>query len=192
MLDHPLKQYRLNLSSVRDLETVYRALEVMTTSVVPKDELLRAELVAIVSALDTYVHDIVREGLKYQFANSIQNTYLNNIVSHNNINSSISLDNKIREINGYKSFQAPKKIKTAFEQIGLVDIWIKVEAVFPNAVITLNSIVDRRNLIAHESDINSANGLGEKWPITLIQVQQVVVNIDRIINILDSIVQQEL
>lgn len=192
MLDHPLKQYRLNLSSVRDLETVYIALEALTASVVPKGELLRAELVAMVSALDTYVHDIVREGLKHQYANSIQNAHLNHMISHNSITSSASLDNKIREINGYKSFQAPKKIKVAFEQIGILDIWAKVETVFPNAEDIVNRIVDRRNLIAHESDINPANGLGEKWPITLPHVQQVVNNIDRIVYILDSIAQREL
>ncbi|MDD2265464.1 HEPN domain-containing protein [Sulfuricurvum sp.] len=192
MLENPLKQYRLNLSSVQDLEAVYIALEALTTNVVPKGELLRAELVAMVSALDTYVHDIVREGLKHQYTNGTHNMHLNHIISTNQITSSTSLDNKIREINGYKSFQAPKKIKAAFEQIGILDIWAKVETALPNAEDTVSRIVDRRNLIAHESDINPANGLGEKWPITLPHVQQVVTNIDRIVNILDSIAQQEL
>lgn len=110
MLNNSIKQYNLNLQSVRDLETIYVALSTMTTGAVPKDELLRAELVSLVSALDTYIHDIVREGLLCCYKNSIPSAYIDCFRSRHSITTLEEFQIKLREMHGYKTFQAPKNI----------------------------------------------------------------------------------
>ena len=192
MLDNSIKQYALNLQSARDLETVYIALSAMTANVVPKDELLRAELVSLVSALDTYIHDIVREGLKCYYQNNIANDYVTDFNNKHHITSLEDFESKLREIHGYKTFQAPKRISEALKMLDILDIWNKVAVNISDAEITLNLIVDRRNKIAHESDINPINGLGVKWTIDLVMVQSVVNSIDDIVKCLNTLIRSEL
>jgi len=187
MLNNPLNQFRKNMQSARDLETIYIALEHMTAPGIPKNEILRAEFVAIVSALDTYIHSIVCESLKYMYKNGISIDYLSNFISNNSISNIILLESKIIEIHGYKTFQAPKKIKEIFSKIEVPFEW--TNTIFPLTDFDekLQLIVERRNKIAHESDINQTNGLGEKWPISLSHVIQTIETIENIVISLNRI-----
>ena len=177
MLNKPLIQFKNNMQSARDLETIYIALQHMTTKSIPKSEVLRAEFVALVSALDTYIHDIVRESLKYMYLNRITNNYLTTFMQNHSISNIQLLEWKIIEIHGYKTYQAPKKIKEILAKIDVPFEWIDLIGFEEK----LKLIVQRRNKIAHESDINLINGLGEKWPISLIDIKHTVVTIENIV-----------
>lgn len=191
MLNSAILQYQLNIKSARDLETIYVALVAMTSNSVPKEELLRAEIVAVVSAFDTYIHDIVRLGLKCQYQNSVSNPYITNFTSKHSISSLENFEMKIREVHSYKTFQAPKKISEALEMITISDIWTKIKPNIPDVETILQLIIERRNKIAHESDINPTNGLSEKWPINLNTAQRVVYSINEIIINIDTLVKNE-
>jgi hypothetical protein len=191
MIDDPFRQFVFNIQSARDLETIYIALNAMTANSVPKDEILRAELVLIVSAFDTYIHDIVLEVLRHKYVNGKKNSYMQHIITKNAIVSENQFVSKIRETHGFKTFQAPKKVSDAIGLLDIANIWSYFTS-FPNIETTLSLIVQRRNHIAHESDINPANGLGEKWPIDLFMVQEVVKTIQTITRELDHIIQSHI
>ncbi|MDN5100149.1 HEPN domain-containing protein [Aliarcobacter butzleri] len=188
MLNNSLNQFKKNMQSARDLETIYIALERMTTQGVPKSEILRAEFVALVSALDTYIHDIVRESLKYMYNKTISNEYLTNFVKKNSITNEILLELKIIEIHGYKTYQAPKKITEILSKIEIKFEWKDIIIQLPDIEDRLKLIIERRNKIAHESDINQINGLGEKFQIDISTIKHVVDTIEKIVDSLNTII----
>jgi hypothetical protein len=51
----------------------------------------------------------------------------------------------------------------------------------------LDVIVDRRNRIAHEGDIDPTMGIGEKYPIDFPTVQQAVDFLDSLVHAIQSV-----
>lgn len=76
--------------------------------------------------------------------------------------------------------------------LDILDVWNKIAGTVPEAETNLKLIVERRNKITHESDINPINSLGEKWPINLEMVQSVFNEVDNIVRSLDSLIMDEL
>lgn len=134
------------------------------------DEVLRAELVQIVSAFDTFIHDCVRIGIVSKFVSSgiLSNSLkeypipfkdfeaINALPNMND--KALYLDGVIKKVNSKDSYQSPKSIESALGLIGVTNIWTKVA---PNMKMSakdvkleLGNIVNRRNKIAHESDLN--------------------------------------
>jgi len=58
-----IDQFRTNINRVRHLGAIYRALKAQTTEVLDLSDILRAELVMAVSALDHYIHEVTRLGI---------------------------------------------------------------------------------------------------------------------------------
>ena len=58
-----IEQFRVNVERVRNLGAVERALSVQTTNALDLSDILRTEIVLVVSALDHYVHEITRLGM---------------------------------------------------------------------------------------------------------------------------------
>ena len=58
-----INQFRANIVRVRDLGVIYSALKAQTTGAIDLSDILRTELVMAVSALDHYIHEIVRLGM---------------------------------------------------------------------------------------------------------------------------------
>jgi len=58
-----INEFRTNIQRVRNLGGIYSALSVQTTSAIDLSDILRSELVMAVSALDYYVHELVRIGM---------------------------------------------------------------------------------------------------------------------------------
>ena len=56
-------QFRTNIVRVRNLGSIVDALASQTTGVLDLSDVLRAEIVLAVSALDQFVHEIVRLGM---------------------------------------------------------------------------------------------------------------------------------
>src|SRR2546428_9037884 len=66
-MNRALQQFEINLQSARQLGIFYSAFAPQVTDAIQLEELLRAEIVLAVSALDCYVHDIVRIGMGRAF-----------------------------------------------------------------------------------------------------------------------------
>ena len=59
----PISQFKQNIDRVRNVHIIYNILNIKTTEVVDVSDVLRAELVLVVSAFDHYVHEVVRQGM---------------------------------------------------------------------------------------------------------------------------------
>jgi len=83
-------------------------------------------------------------------------------------NALIYLETEIRTRHSYSSFQQPDKIAEAVRLFSTVELWNAVGAHFgedPNTLKkTLKLLVERRNKIAHEADLDPSFP-GQRWPI---------------------------
>ncbi len=173
-----IDQFRANLSHVRKLQAIYEAFSSMTTDALDLSDLLRAQIVMCVSALDQYVHEITRLGMVEilegkrvptdafsKFTVSLDGA-LQGVKSTN----PDWLDLEIRKKHGYQSFQVPDKIADAIRLFKDLKLWQEVSAQLsmkPEDVKReLSLIVDRRNKIAHEADLDPTYP-GQRWPITV-------------------------
>lgn len=87
----------------------------------------------------------------------------------NQLDNTSWLEDEIRERLGYQSFQQPDKIADAIRLISEKKLWEELSAQMgkPAKDIKqeLSEIVDRRNKIAHEADIDPTFGIGSRWNI---------------------------
>ena len=147
-------------------------------------DILRAELVLSVSALDHYVHEVVRLGMLEAFRDTRPRTsqFLDFRVSLGSALEGLAddgdeawIDNQIRIHNGYRSFQTPDNIAGAIRLISAIQLWeqVALNIQMPAHEIKerLSLIVDRRNKIAHEADMNPSP-YEERYPINRNQVDE--------------------
>lgn len=115
----------------------------------------------------------------------ISNTILNRL-NHNSW-----LEAEIRESLSYKSFQDPDKIADAIRLISDKKLWDEVANKMGRTTKDikqqLNFIVDRRNKIAHEADIDPSFGLGNRWPIDEVMVNDAVDFIEQVVESIHQI-----
>ena len=96
----------------------------------------------------------------------------------NRLNNASWLESEIRERLGYLSFQQADKIADAIRYISDKKLWdeVAIQMTKPSKDIKqqLNSIVDRRNKIAHEADIDPTFNIGSRWNIDEVLVGDAV------------------
>lgn len=108
------------------------------------------------------------------------------------LNNNVWLENELRKEFSKLSFQTPDNIADAIRYISNQRLWDEVAnqmgRTAKDVKQQLNSIVYRRNKIAHEADIDPTLGLGNRWPIDEFMVgdavdfiEQVVENIHQIL-----------
>lgn len=182
-----LRLFNSNIDNARNTGGIYEYLTQTHKAPVSYEELLRSQLVNAVSAFDKLIHDLVRAGMVEIFIGKRPPTpkYLSEPISiqiHVDIsNASIPPKEHIFEqaiIKKLKiiSFQDPLKVAE-----GLSYIWaesqkwqkISSEMQMSDDIVkkTLKLIVDRRNAIVHEADINPATN--QKFEITKAECDQV-------------------
>lgn len=172
-----LDQFNDNMLRVRNLDAIVTSISGLTTAVIDLSDLLRAQIVLSVSALDHYVHEITRLGMIEivearrpqtlafaRFAISMESALL----GFSSANASW-LDNEIRTRHSYLSFQQPDRIAEAIRLFSSIELWNSVGARMATPPSDVKSrlalIVDRRNKIAHEADIDPSYP-NTRWPIT--------------------------
>lgn len=101
------------------------------------------------------------------------------------LNNTSWLESEIRERLGYQSFQQADKIAEAIRYISSKKLWdeVAIQMTKPAKEIKqqLNSIVDRRNKIAHEADIDPTFNIGDRWNIDELLVSEAVDFIERLV-----------
>ncbi|MEA5509792.1 HEPN domain-containing protein [Crocosphaera sp. UHCC 0190] len=143
----------------------------------------------IASDISSWLENEIQEKEGYQF---LEKSYLVSdllpIISNsilNRLNNTAWLEDEIRENLGYKSFQQPDKIAEAIKLISDKKLWEEVatsmnkDAQYIKQQLTF--IVDRRNKIAHEADIDPTYNLGNRWPINEFLVNDAVNFIEQIV-----------
>jgi len=109
----------------------------------------------------------------------------------NRLNNTAWLEREIRERLGYQSFQQPDKIAEAIRYISDKKLWDEVAGRMdkpPREMKQqLNSIIDRRNKIAHEADIDPTFNIGDRWSIDEELVGDAVDFIERLVESIHQI-----
>ncbi|MBW4489996.1 MAG: hypothetical protein KME12_19620 [Trichocoleus desertorum ATA4-8-CV12] len=101
------------------------------------------------------------------------------------LNNTSWLESEIRERLGYQSFQQADKIADAIRYISDKKLWDEVAIQMTKSAKDvkqqLNSIVDRRNKIAHEADIDPTFNIGGRWNIDEVLVGDAVNFVERLV-----------
>ena len=196
-----LDQFAENLKRAKYLVATYSILRIQTTSVLDLSDMLRAALVLSVSAFDHFIHEVARLGILA--IHSGQRTeppgFAKFSVSLRNLKAGLSssasvawLDAEIRERHGWLSFQEPEKVADALRLISDYKIWNEVGArigMDAGAVkIQLKLIVDRRNKIAHEADMDPS-APGARWPIDEIMTKDSIDYVEKVAHAIFDIIK---
>ena len=134
--------------------------------------ILRAEYVLVISALDNYLHSIVRRKLRDAFFSAqvlpkgfnlpIEICRLIRNEADAGIQQSL-LDSALRYCLEKDSFQSPKNVKYALGLIGFSQIWKHISLIIGDTPQHIKDrlalIIKRRNQIAHEADIDCSTGM---------------------------------
>ncbi|MCB9909825.1 MAG: hypothetical protein H6829_06100 [Planctomycetes bacterium] len=179
-------QFKENLKRVRELGGVAAAVQSLTTSAIDVSDLWRAQVVLAVSALDYFIHELARLGmidcakgarpktdayLRFDVPLSATESALNGTMHE------VWVGETVRQKHSWQSFQDPDKLADAIRLISPVKLWedVGVELSMPpkDVKTRLKLVVDRRNKIAHEADLDPANP-GFRWPITAPMVNDTI------------------
>ena len=176
----PIEQFRENITRVQSLGGLHDAFGQLTTPAVDLTDLLRAQIVMIVSALDHYIHEITRVGMLgvYDGTRSQTDAFLRFQVTMDGAIKGISrlsenewLDIEIRQKHGHQTFQHPDNIANAVRLFSSCELWrsvaLELNLSDQDVKNRLRAIVNRRNQIVHEADLDpSYPGGGNRWPIS--------------------------
>jgi hypothetical protein len=197
-------------SRCAQLSTLYAYLAKNITGVMQPDELLRAEWVARVSALDLYIHELVAQLMLAIFEGRRPTTpaYLRFHISNETLNriraaatpseASAAFDLYIRDHLSRITYQDPDDIADGVRLCSTVELWNDVAINLgatpttktdqaKNLKTQLSLIVRRRNIIAHEGDLQQSP-LREPWPISQADLAFVENQIATLVRAIDAVV----
>lgn len=191
-----IDSFRLGVGRVRHLGGIHKAVKTITTDALDPSDILRAQIVLIVGALDYYVHEVTVLGMVEVFEGKreMPDAYSKFKVSISSVPSIPEVQSgwfaaEVRDRHSFLSFQQPDKIADAIRLFTSVKLWgetAKKLGIDEAALKTqLKLIVDRRNKIAHEADIDPSYP-GTRWPIS---EQDVEVSVDFIESLVEAMHQ---
>jgi len=165
-MNNAILNCRENISRVKELGGLYEAVTSITTNIIDASDLLRAQVVMIVSAIDHYVHEITRIGMLEIYNGNrpatqafqrfqISTNVLQSMISSSHNSSSI-FEDEIRTRHSYLSFQHPDKIAEAIRLFYPDPLWPAVGqrlgTTATNIKTRLRLIVDTKNFISKASN----------------------------------------
>ena len=173
-MQRAINTFKLNIESVKQLDIIFQHLEQNNVKTLDLSEILRAEIVLAVSALDNFISNIVYFGLLQTFEgskiipedlikpyNDIQldmKTVVEIMNASNPDEKSIILGNYIMKVNSKKPYQDPKQIESALLLLGIKQLWTKIGITLSmnaeDVKKELANIVWQRHKIAHEADFD--------------------------------------
>lgn len=172
--------FKRNIAAAQDLSILYEALAKQVGLPASFDDLLRSQIVYAVSAFDKFIHDMVRIGMLQILAGARSMTpkYESEPIAMKTIIEMASASVPPKEhffeqalIRKFKivSFQDPVKVADGLSYIwNEPKKWQKIGATLglpeETARTRLKLIIDRRNSIVHEADIDPVSGV--KFPIS--------------------------
>jgi len=187
-----LQQFQTNLLRARELGTLATAVTQITTTAIDVSDMWRAQIVLAVSALDYLIHELARIGMTESSKGTRPKTDAFSkfqlpleAVEHalNGQSHELWLGDTVREKHSWVSFQHPDKIADAIRLISPKKLWEEVgdELNLPakDVKLRVEMIVDRRNKIAHEADMDPANP-GFRWPINQQMASDALDEIERV------------
>lgn len=194
----PIEIFALSLDRVRSIQVIYDAFQKSVTSIIDCSDLLRSGIVLIVSALDQYVHEATLCGmleiwqghrpptdtfLRYHLPFSVAKDAFSNPASG-------AFEAAIRERHGYLSFQQPDKVADALRLVTATEVWPAIAAALHQDIKAVKSqlslLVDRRNKIAHEADMDPTYP-GQRWPVTSTDLTDAIMFVENLVLEIDKL-----
>ncbi len=194
-----IDQFRANIQRTRSIGSIYQALNNQTTQALDLSDLLRFEWLMAVSALDLYIHELVRLGMMEAYRGKrlqtdaflrFEVTMSRTLQALNAPKDDSWLEDQIRARHGHQSFQTPDNIADAVRLVSNTPLWNRVSVLlnvtpqYTREKIML--IVSRRNQIAHMADIDPFGS--RLWPIDLAMVDDAVSFIEEIAEAIYTVV----
>jgi hypothetical protein len=193
-----------------EIETLHTYLAGKLTPAMSADELLRAEWVARVSALDLYVHELVAQNMVKIFEGTrngcigfskfhcSSDTLLRIKNAVTQADASSAFDLEVRSKLSRVSYQLPEDIADGIRLVSGSELWNEIALAKGATVATkgvlaknlkkdLSIIVERRNKIAHEGDLQPSIPR-TPWPITRADVSYVARFIEDLVRTIDKFV----
>jgi len=194
-----LDQFNHEIQRVRNLIAIYDYLIADPQNSHDASDILRSCIVLGISALDAFVHDIIRMGMveilhgkrkqtkDYQkIGFTLQQVYFDPQYAW--------FERRIYEDHGEKSFQNPQAIVQAIKHISEKDLWKEVSKKLSDISEEqikqrLKLIVTRRNQIAHEADMDKELSPPSKRSIESKDVKEYVDFIENLANAMYEILR---
>jgi hypothetical protein len=174
------------------------------------DELLRAEWVARVGALDLYIHELIAQMMvaRFEGRRPASPAYLKFQVSTEIVNriraaatpsdASAAFDLYVRSYLSRITYQAPEDIADGVRLCCAIELWNEVALKLGATPATkvdkakslkrrLSLVVRRRNTIAHEGDLQQSPPR-DPWPIDRADLALVADLVERIVHAIDDVV----
>jgi hypothetical protein len=193
-----------------EIETLHTYLAGKLTPALSPDELLRAEWVARVSALDLYVHELVARNMMKIFEGTRNGcpgfskfqcssyTLLRIKQAATPADASAAFDLEVRSKLSRVTYQFPEDIADGIRLVSGIELWNEIAlakgataankaAVAKSLKKDLSLIVERRNKIAHEGDLQRSIPR-TPWPISRVDVSYVSAFIEDLVQTIDKIV----
>lgn len=180
-----LDRFNSNIADIRShFQTTDDLLALQPPKQTAAEDIWRSQIVFLDSALDFYIHEIVKYGIVKMFNGdwTESNDYKKMKVRlgfavdlAQNPNSASKLLEEIDEMNKYSCFMGAKKLK---EQLVFIDVNYSLRNSDKNL---LNDLYNRRNQIAHQSD--RISGQQQKQSITKDYVEDFI---NKIVNFVVS------
>lgn len=181
------------MTRVRNFGSLAITLDAQTTDPLLPRDLLRAELALAVSALDYFVHEISRMGMLeiYVGVRPVTSNFQNFRVNMSSVSDAIAapsdynwLEREVINQHRRDSFQSYDNIADAIRLFYGKSPWPEVSDIVSletrDIKETLNLIVDRRNKIVHEADMEHPSYLDKRYTIDYQMVEDSVTFIERI------------
>lgn len=206
----PIAQFDSVWARCAVLSGLYTYLERNVAGVLQPEELLRAEWVARVSALDLYVHEVIAQSMVAIFEGRRLTTpaYLRFQVSNEALDrirgastpteASAAFDLYVRTQLGRITYQFPDDISDGIRLCSEVELWNEIALALGATTSTKNEraknhkrqlslIVRRRNAIAHEGDLQQTP-LRDPWPIRQADLSEISHFIESVVRAIDTII----
>jgi len=180
-----LDAFNGSIRRVRDMHALHLSLSNQLTDAVDLSDMLRAEIVLAVSAFDFFIHELTRLGMLECHDGARPKTdafgrFSIPLDAASMLDTTV-LDTEIRNKQGFQSFQHPDKVADAIRLISDIKLWQEVanrlEKGPKETKEELALIVDRRNKIAHEADLDPSYP-GQRWPIDRASVDYTLQTLD--------------
>jgi len=205
MPQQELDLFDKQVERARDLVGTAAALNASLTGAVDVSDLYRAAYVQAVSALDTFIHSDVRARMLATFPTDSHTQAFDRFrVSLSSVQVALAtqgdlasqlnwLDAEIQDQHSYLSFQQPDKIADAIRLVSNVRLWDALALSFGQAAMDgesgakilkrrLTLMVDRRNTIVHESDLNPTPPGDRLYPMTRATAEDAIDFVERLVH----------
>ena len=200
-MNNSIDLFEINIMHVKNLGGLYISLSYETSPILDLSDLLRAQLVMGVSALDSFIHSLIEYGMIeiYQKKRMPTNGYDKFIKSFENISPKLInsygvpwFKEEIKKKYGHISFQGSCKISQYVKLISNKQLWLESEQILnissQNIKKKLDLIVDRRNKIVHDADMIPTS-FDERWPIDYDLVNDSICFIEKLCSCIFKIIK---